>query len=209
MKTRDSICSPTSFGRPLAGNLDEWPANVTRDGDFVEFDYERRVQNQTVSRRARGRIFSLVGGSFRLLVARDVYERHLTAQLFTTTLPWSLGLMLLFGLVGGALISRNMLRRLDAINRTSAKIVAGDFSHRVPVTKAHDEFDILAENLNRMLERIERLMKGMREVVDSVAHDLRTPLNRLRIRLEDAQSGCRRKASKPKTSTRPSPRPTG
>ena len=65
--------------------------------------------------------------------------------------------------------------------------MAGNFSRRVPLTDAHDEFDTLAENLNRMFERIERLMKGMREVADSVAHDLRTPLNRLRNRLEEAQ----------------------
>ena len=91
--------------------------------------------------------------------------------------------MLLFGLIGGAVMSRNVLKRLDSINRTSTEIVAGDFSRRVPLTPAHDEFDMLAENLNRMFERIERLMKGMREVADSVAHDLRTPLNRLRNHL--------------------------
>ena len=95
--------------------------------------------------------------------------------------------MLLFGLVGGGFMSRNVLRRLDTINRTSAQIVAGDFSRRIPLAGTHDEFDLLAENLNRMLERTERLMKGMREVVDSVAHDLRTPLNRLRNRLEEMQ----------------------
>jgi len=174
-------------GHPLAGNLDEWPHLVTQDGEFVEFDYERRAQGEQVTRRARGRAFSLVGGEVVLLVARDVNERDLTKRLFTTTLPWSVGLMLLFGLVGGALMSRNVLARLDSINRTSAEIVAGDFSRRVPLTDNHDEFDALAENLNRMLERIERLMKGMREVADSVAHDLRTPLNRLRNRLEEAQ----------------------
>ncbi len=174
------------FSRPLAGNLDDWPHSVTQDGNFVEFDYDRRVQNQTVSRRARGRAFTLVGG-FKLLVARDVYERHLTGRLFTTTLPWSVGMMLLFGLLGGAFLSRGVLRRLDSIKRTSAEIVAGDFSRRVPLSRTHDEFDVLAENLNRVFERIERLMKGMREVADSVAHDLRTPLNRLRNRLEEAQ----------------------
>jgi signal transduction histidine kinase len=175
-----------SQGRTLAGNLIGWPRSVTKAGVFTEFKYDRHQQDGMATRRARGQAFLLVGG-LQLLVARDVDERDLTRKLFSTTLPWSVGLMLLFGLVGGALMSRNMLRRLDAINRTSAQIVAGDFSRRVPVTAAHDEFDVLAENLNRMLERIERLMKGMREVVDSVAHDLRTPLNRLRIRLEDAQ----------------------
>ena len=78
-----------------------------------------------------------------------------------------------------------MLRRLDQINRTAGEIVAGDLTRRVPVSRAHDEFDTLAESLNRMLDRIERLMGGVREVTDSVAHDLRTPLNRLRNRLED------------------------
>jgi signal transduction histidine kinase len=85
-------------------------------------------------------------------------------------------------------MSQNMLRRLDAINRTSGEIIAGDLTRRVPVTGAADEFDVLAENLNRMLDRIERLMKGLREVTDSVAHDLRTPLNRLRQRLEQSQA---------------------
>ncbi len=175
-------------GSALAGNLTEWPAGVVPEpaGGFAEFDYRRNVQGQDVMRRARGQAFLLIGG-FQLLVARDVSERFLTRRLFTTTLPWSVGLMLLFGLVGGAVMSRDVLRRLDAINRTSALIVAGDFSRRVPLTQAHDEFDSLAENLNFMLERIERLMKGMREVVDSVAHDLRTPLNRLRNRLEEMQ----------------------
>jgi len=174
-------------GHVREGNLTEWPRTVTQDGEFVEFDYGRSVQGEFVTRRARGRAFSLVGGEFVLLVARDVNERDLTRRLFSTTLPWSVGLMLLFGLIGGALMSRNVLARLDSINRTSAEIVAGDFSRRVPMTDNHDEFDALAENLNRMLERIERLMKGMREVADSVAHDLRTPLNRLRNRLEEMQ----------------------
>jgi len=175
-------------GGPISGNLAEWPRSLVHDGAFVEFDYQRYVQGALVARRARGQVFSLVGGDYRLLVARDVYERQLTKKLFTTTLPWSVGLMLLFGLIGGVLVSRNTLKRLDAINRTSTEIVAGDFSRRVPVAGVNDEFDELAENLNRMLERIERLMKGMREVVDSVAHDLRTPLTRLRNRLEEAQS---------------------
>jgi signal transduction histidine kinase len=176
--------SPT--GSVLAGNLLELPSEAKLIGRFVEFDYQRHMQGEEVTRTARGQAFFLSGG-FLLLVARDVSERRLTRQLFSTTLPWSVGLMLAFGLVGGAILSRNLLRRLDTINRTSAEIVAGDFSRRIPLTRAHDEFDFLAENLNRMLERTERLMKGMREVVDSVAHDLRTPLNRLRNRLEEMQ----------------------
>ena len=179
-----------SAHRVLAGNLDSWPGITPETGNFVEFDYERRVNGVPETRRARGQLFPLhtPGGDFYLLVAEDVHDRDLTQRMFTTTLPWTVGLILVFGLLGGALMSRNMLRRLDSINRTSSEIVAGNLTRRVPVSGAHDEFDVLAENLNRMLDRIERLMKGLREVTDSVAHDLRTPLNRLRQRLETSQA---------------------
>ncbi len=170
-------------GRPLAGNLDSWPVLRKSDSGFVEFDYERRIGAKPERHRARGKTFKLMGG-FQLLVARDVYERYETERLFTTTLPWSLVLMLTLGLAGGAALSRNLLTRLDSINTTSRDIMAGDLSRRIPITRAKDEFDTLARNLNRMLDRIERLMRGMRDVTDSVAHDLRSPLNRLRNRLE-------------------------
>jgi hypothetical protein len=171
--------------RILAGNLDAWPQIAATPDNFVEFDYERRVNSQIETRRARGRLIALPAG-FSLLVAQDVHDRYLTQRMFTTTLPWTVALILVLGLAGGALMSRNMLQRLDSINRTSGEIIAGDLSRRVPVGAAQDEFDVLADNLNRMLDRIERLMKGLREVTDSVAHDLRTPLNRLRQRLEQS-----------------------
>jgi signal transduction histidine kinase len=176
--------------RVLAGNLDSWPSITTDPDNFVEFDYERRLNGVPDTRRARGRLFPLEtpGGDFYLLVAEDVHDRDIIQRMFTTTLPWTVALILVFGMLGGGLMSRNMLRRLDSINRTSGEIVAGNFTRRVPVSGAHDEFDVLAENLNRMLDRIERLMKGLREVTDSVAHDLRTPLNRLRQRLEQSQA---------------------
>jgi hypothetical protein len=174
------------FKQPIVGNLDAWPANSDGPNSWIDFDYQRRTENRLETREARGRVFALAGG-FNLLVAQDVHERYLTERLFTTTLPWTVGLVLLLGLVGGAFMSRNMLARLDQINRTSAEIIDGDLTRRIPLSNAHDEFDALAENLNAMLDRIERLMKGVREVTDSVAHDLRTPLNRLRNRLEATQ----------------------
>ena len=172
--------------RRIAGNLTTWPAVTADPGNYVEFDYERQISSGLETRRARGQILRLEGDNFFLLVAEDVHDRDLTQHLFTTTLPWTVGLIVLLGLGGGFLMSQNMLRRLDAINRTSGEIIAGDLTRRVPVTGRADEFDVLAENLNRMLDRIERLMKGLREVTDSVAHDLRTPLNRLRNRLEES-----------------------
>ena len=79
----------------------------------------------------------------------------------------------------------------------------------MPLTGSGDEFDVLAENLNRMLDRIERLMKGLREVTDSVAHDLRTPLNRLRNRLEESLARLQaERLPRPARSSAPSPRPT-
>lgn len=176
--------------RSIAGNLDGLPQVQPSGAGFVEFNYERRVASETELRRARGKIFKLPQGLF-LLVARDVHERHQIESLFTTLLPWSVGLMLALGLAGGLFISRNFLARLDVINRTSREIMGGDLSKRVPVTRAGDEFDDLAGHLNRMLDRIERLLRGMREVSDNVAHDLRSPLNRLRARLEHAQRGER------------------
>lgn len=170
--------------RAIAGNLDAWPQMI-EEGQFVEFDYDRHVGAKLEQHRARGRVFDLNGG-FKLLVARDVAERYETERLFTTMLPWSAALMLALAIAGGYFMSRNFLRRLDSINRKSHEIMAGDLSQRLPLTRTGDEFDILAGNLNRMLDRTERLMRGMREVTDSVAHDLRTPLNRLRNRLEGA-----------------------
>ncbi|HWM61533.1 MAG TPA: HAMP domain-containing protein, partial [Rhizomicrobium sp.] len=161
----------------LAGNLNSWPQLSDSSGNMVEFDYERPVDGKLEARRARGRVFALPG-DFLLLVAQDVHDRYLTERMFTTTLPWTVLLILVLGTAGGALMSRNMLRRLDTINRTSGEIIAGDLTRRVPLNGSGDEFDALAENLNRMLDRIERLMRGLREVTDSVAHDLRTPLNR-------------------------------
>jgi signal transduction histidine kinase len=164
----------------IAGNLASWPALSELGGGIVEFDYEPR---QGELHRARGRVVELTGG-FELLVARDVYERYETEKQFTANLPWSMLLTVFLGLGGGALISHQLLARLDAINRTSREIMSGDLSRRVPVGRTGDEFDSLAQNLNRMLDKTQRLMRGMREVTDSVAHDLRTPLNRLRNRLE-------------------------
>ena len=169
----------------IVGNLDDWPQTQPLGDGIVEFNYEPRVRE---IHRARGRIVPLTG-DYELLVARDVFERYETEHQVAANLPWSILLMVALGIVGGALISHQLVARLGAINRTSAEIMTGDLSRRVPVGRTGDEFDALSENLNRMLDRTERLMRGMRDVTDSVAHDLRTPLNRLRNRLESISRG--------------------
>jgi signal transduction histidine kinase len=85
---------------------------------------------------------------------------------------------------GGIVMSRNMLHRVEVVSNTAAGIIHGDLGKRIPLTGSGDEFDQLATNLNDMLDQIERLMSGMRQVTDNIAHDLRTPLSRLRSRLE-------------------------
>jgi signal transduction histidine kinase len=123
-------------------------------------------------------------GNFYLLVGRDVKEVRQIENLITSSLAWAVALTIGLGLIGGLIMSRNMLARLDDINRTSREIMGGDLARRIPVSGTGDELDQLAENLNNMLEQIEALMIGMRQVTDNIAHDLRSPLNRLRNRVE-------------------------
>ena len=119
-----------------------------------------------------------------LLVGRDVQERREIESLITNALIWAIGLTVALGLAGGLFMSRNMLARVDEINRSSLDIMGGDLSQRLPIAGTGDELDQLGQNLNAMLDQIEALMTGMRQVTDNVAHDLRSPLNRLRNRLE-------------------------
>ncbi len=170
-------------GRPLAGNIAAWPQGVPARAGWLSFSIAAKVKGRTLIHPARGAIF-LVPGGYRLLVGRDVSDAAAFGHHVTWTLLWA-GLVALFvGLLGGAAMSRNLLRRVEEVNRTSERVMAGNLSHRVPQRGTNDEFDQLAVNLNRMLEQIERLMTAMREVTDNVAHDLKTPLSRLRARLE-------------------------
>jgi signal transduction histidine kinase len=99
---------------------------------------------------------------------------------------WSVAIVLVLGLAGGLFVTRRVLRRVDAMTETTRTIMEGDLGERLPVAGTGDEIDRLAENLNQMLERIESLMRGLKEVSDNIAHDLKTPLTRLRNRAEQA-----------------------
>jgi signal transduction histidine kinase len=179
----------TPFGGAIAGNIDRWPLVTPDDQGWITFTVEERGEaGELVLRRARARIFLLSGG-FRLLVGREVEDRLQMQSQLRTALGWGLALTLILGLAGGFLMSRGMLRRIEAINRTTRRIMAGDLSQRIELRGSRDEFDQLAENLNAMLDQIERLLDGMRQVSDNIAHDLRTPLNRIRARIEVALIG--------------------
>ncbi|HSS65547.1 MAG TPA: HAMP domain-containing sensor histidine kinase, partial [Gammaproteobacteria bacterium] len=123
-------------------------------------------------------------GGFQLLVGRDMHELTETRQLIVRTLGWGFGFTVLLGVAGGAMMSRSTVRRIEAINQTSREIIQGDLSRRIPSEGSGDDFDQLTENLNSMLDQIQTLMDGVRHVSDNIAHDLRTPLTRLRNRLE-------------------------
>ena len=172
-------------GKPLVGNIAAWPAGVPTHSAWLSFAIERTISGRHELHPARGRLFVIPGG-YRLLVGRDISDAAAFRSEVRTTLLWAGLIALGIGLIGGTVMSRNLLRRVEQVNRTSERVMAGNLSDRVPLHGTKDEFDQLAANLNRMLDQIERLMTAMREVTDDVAHDLRTPLSRLRARLERA-----------------------
>jgi signal transduction histidine kinase len=102
---------------------------------------------------------------------------------------WGLAASIALSLAGGLIASSRLLRKDESVSQTSRDIVKGDFERRVPVTAAGDEFDHLAASVNAMLDRIQTLMTELRQVTTDIAHDMRTPLTRLRQRLELAQRG--------------------
>lgn len=166
---------------PLAGNLPEWPK--FRDTGSGWFDATLEDTENFEPRRVRMRYF-LLPGNFHLLVGRDVSLRLKMERLIMDALIWGLGLTVVLGGVGGLLTSRWMLKRIDVINKTSREIMAGDLTRRIPSRGAGDEFDRLAGNLNAMLDQITKLMDGVKQVSNNIAHDLRGPLNRIRAGLE-------------------------
>ena len=169
--------------RPLAGNLDGWPVSPADESGWLDFTIANKRNSDNEARTARARIFALPSG-YHLLVGRDVFEARRLERLMREAIAWSLVLVVALGLGGGLFLGRNALRRVEGITRTSRDIMAGDLTQRVPVGGSGDELDRLAESLNDMLDQIERLMNGMREVTDNIAHDLRSPLTRLRTQLE-------------------------
>ncbi len=165
----------------IAGNLSTWPAGV----DAIDTSYELQLQRAGMRSMAHVRRFDLPNG-YHLLIGRDVKVRAQLRTLLTDALLWAILMVVVMATIG-ALVIRNVFRRtLANISATATAIAAGDFAQRVRLSGRGDEFDQLAEVINDMLDRIGRLMDGVREVSNAIAHDLRTPITRARTRLEDA-----------------------
>ncbi|WP_425062479.1 sensor histidine kinase [Pyruvatibacter mobilis] len=171
-------------GEALGGNLTSWPLMASDTDGWLSFVYPRRTVEGEVEIHEAIAVMTRLPEGMSLLVGQDIEERRQLEAQITNALGWAVGAMIVLGILGGAIISRNLVARIDDINRTAKDIMGGELSRRIPVTGAGDEIDQLAENLNDMLDQIERLMLGMRQVTDNIAHDLRSPLNRLRNRLE-------------------------
>ena len=176
----------TAAGEGLAGNVGSLASGILDNPGWTETAY-RRIEDQdaTTEHHALARIIQLAGG-FRLLVGRDLEERERLYDIVIAAGRWSLAIVVVLGLAGGFFVTRRVLKRVDAMTETTQTIMRGDLSERLPVAGTGDELDRLADNLNVMLDRIEALMHGLKEVSDNIAHDLKTPLTRLRNRCEEA-----------------------
>jgi signal transduction histidine kinase len=168
-----------------AGNITGWPANPEMDGPWMRFQvgFEEFGSSEKHIIEALPAALPL---EYRLLVGRDTYTQLRFQSAITRAFLASLAVMLAIGVVGGLVMSRTILRRIDSINQAAERIMRAGVKHRMPVRGRDDEFDRLAENLNRMLDEIERLLGSIRAVTNNIAHDLRSPLSRLRNRLEAA-----------------------
>lgn len=175
-------------GQPLSGNLGVWPEVEPGPGGWLDFAVQMEGRRGTVRHAARARVFDLAHG-YRLLVGRDVQGQVNFRGSITRSLIASILIMMVLSALGGVLVGSNTLRRVDAIALATDRIIQGDLSKRLPWYGIGDEFDRVSQNVNRMLDQIEQLTAGMRTVIDSVAHDLRGPLTRLRGHIEMVSAG--------------------
>jgi signal transduction histidine kinase len=176
-------------GRILAGNVSDVPEQLLdRSGSGAITVPYRRYSEDRSEHVAMVQVLRLPGG-FRMLVGRDLGERDQFRAIVGRALVWAVALMIGLALVSWFFVSRRVLKRIDSVAATSRRIMAGDLTGRLEVTGTGDEFDRLADSLNAMLERIELLLHGLKDVSDNIAHDLKTPLTRLRNRVEAALAG--------------------
>jgi signal transduction histidine kinase len=178
----------THSGDVIVGNI-EPPTTIPVSGpQLIQTPYQRRGE-PGVEHPALLRLF-LIPGGFRLLIGHDIEDHQVLRDILRQALGVSLFWLALVGALGGLFVAHRMLERVDVMSASARRIMAGDLNERLAVTGAGDELDRLAENFNAMLERILELMRGLREVSDNIAHDLKTPLTRLRNRAEAALRGA-------------------
>ncbi|HEY0339653.1 MAG TPA: HAMP domain-containing sensor histidine kinase [Steroidobacteraceae bacterium] len=164
----------------IAGNLTQWPSSVPAQPGLytVTIDLSGNPTQSVVVRTA-------LPGGYNLLVGRDVARFAQLTRHFWTGLAGAIVVLSIAGVLGGVLIRRAILARILSIRQTVLAIVQGDLSHRLPSRSSGDELDTLSHTINGMLDQIEQLINGIRDVSNSIAHDLRTPLAELRSRLEE------------------------
>ena len=172
------------IGEPLAGNVEQIPAEVLLHPGFLPIIYRGSGSSER-GRQALVGVYILPGG-FRLLIGHDLGDRARIGKVMVRALAISLVFFAVLGALGALFVARRVLKRIDDMNISAHGIMAGDLTRRLPVSGSGDELDRLAEGLNEMLGRISELMEGLQEVSDNIAHDLRTPLTRLRNHAEAA-----------------------
>ncbi len=185
-----SLYLVTTFqGERIAGNVGSLPPGTLDTAGQSEVAYAR-TEDEVRDHTAIVRVYLLPSG-FRLLVGRDVEDRQRIRDIMGRALGVSLLLVGVLGCLGGWFVTRRVLRRIDGMTGTTATIMSGNLDGRLKVAGTGDELDRLALNLNAMLDRIGELMGGLAEVSNNIAHDLKTPLTRLRNRADEALRGAR------------------
>jgi signal transduction histidine kinase len=162
----------------LAGNLTAWPDAARGDAGRADIVLPSGAP-------ARAAYWTLAGGE-RLLIGRRSEDLGGLVHAIEIGLAWAIGLLILLAAAAGISTSRRSVSRIETINATSRRIMQAGLGQRIPKRGTGDEWDELSDNLNSMLDRIEELVAAHREVSDNIAHDLRTPLTRMRGRLERA-----------------------
>lgn len=180
---RDSVFLLESKNRRLlAGDLDRWPAQARAPGWHV-FTVPVRSETSVRERRVEARVLALRDGNL-LLVGHLTDGRDQLRSRYLEALAWSVSLAAFLGLTLGYWISRRALRFVDRAARTGNRFLAGRYSERLPVTSRGDEFDRLAEVINACFAEVERTIASLRAATDGLAHDLKTPLTRMKARAE-------------------------
>jgi len=169
-------------GAVVAANLTDWP--LVTGPEWRRYEFGTYATGAEEEHEAVVRDLRLPGG-WRLIVGLDTEDLDEREDLIFEALSWGAGMSLLFGLLGGLVMTYAVSQRLEAINRAARAVIAGDLSGRVALRGTGDDFDQLAATLNEMLERIEGLVASISRVSDNIAHELRTPLSRLRAELEE------------------------